>query len=378
MQSRIPIRLVDKRGEVTVFFSPLKAKKYLAKPNISLLKQLVNPQILRLGEHELAAILPIKGEYIILGPVLITYSGNIPSIYEMALAKNAIEDNVDIREVIPLVSPSKLCDYLRMLSLMFLHKDINVTEILEKCMNLTPKYTTREFIKARFDGIEKGVFDSLSFREEKELLEWVKAGDVKKVSGFNINGEKYSLGGLMSQNLLRNYKYMAVSVATIIGLTASSVGVPDADIYVITGTYMQKIDYSESPEQIFSIIKALMIDFTERIAKINSQSRYTKTVQIAINYIKSHTHKRITVTDIAEHTGVSKDRIYREFVNQIGMSPSNYIQKEKVEEAKGLLENTSYSSTEIAAFLDFCSQSHFIDTFKKYAGCTPKEYRSKN
>ena len=60
--------------------------------------------------------------------------------------------------------------------------------------------------------------------------------------------------------------------------------------------------------------------------------------------------------------------------SQVGCPIGNYIQKKKIEVASNMLLHSGYSLTEIAAFLGFCSTSHFIQTFKKCTGQTPGEY----
>lgn len=51
------------------------------------------------------------------------------------------------------------------------------------------------------------------------------------------------------------------------------------------------------------------------------------------------------------------------FKKETGMIISDYIMKEKIEEAKRLLRYTDKSATAIAAYLGFSSQSHFLTRF---------------
>ena len=41
-----------------------------------------------------------------------------------------------------------------------------------------------------------------------------------------------------------------------------------------------------------------------------------------------------------------------------------------------MLLHTEYSVTEISAVLGFCSNTHFIESFKKETGLTPSVYRA--
>ena len=66
------------------------------------------------------------------------------------------------------------------------------------------------------------------------------------------------------------------------------------------------------------------------------------------------------------------------FKKDTGMIISDYIMKEKIEEAKRLLRYTDKSATAIAAYLGFSSQSHFSNAFHKYTNRSPSEYRQKH
>ena len=53
----------------------------------------------------------------------------------------------------------------------------------------------------------------------------------------------------------------------------------------------------------------------------------------------------------------------------------DYIQQEKILAAKQLLQFTDHHLSQIAAMLDFSSQSHFQTVFRKVTGEIPMAYR---
>ena len=61
----------------------------------------------------------------------------------------------------------------------------------------------------------------------------------------------------------------------------------------------------------------------------------------------------------------------------MGETLTDFILKEKTEEAKRLLRYTDKTATMIGSYLGFSSQSHFSRVFWKYTGQTPAEYRKK-
>lgn len=61
----------------------------------------------------------------------------------------------------------------------------------------------------------------------------------------------------------------------------------------------------------------------------------------------------------------------------MGISVKDYIKKIKVERAKIILRSETISIQEISEALSFGTQSYFAETFHKFTGMTPGEYRSK-
>ncbi|MGN0972098.1 MAG: helix-turn-helix domain-containing protein, partial [Aristaeellaceae bacterium] len=63
------------------------------------------------------------------------------------------------------------------------------------------------------------------------------------------------------------------------------------------------------------------------------------------------------------------------FRKESGETLTDFILKEKTEEAKRLLRYSDKSLSAIGAYLGFSSPGHFTQVFRKYARLTPTEYR---
>ena len=86
----------------------------------------------------------------------------------------------------------------------------------------------------------------------------------------------------------------------------------------------------------------------------------------------------ITAEKIAEELFLSRPYLSRKFKEETGESLTDFILKEKTEEAKRLLRYSDKSLTAIGSYLGFSSASHFSRVFKTYVGSTPSEYREKH
>lgn len=68
----------------------------------------------------------------------------------------------------------------------------------------------------------------------------------------------------------------------------------------------------------------------------------------------------------------------RRFKEETGEALTDFVLKEKIEEAKRLLRYSDKPLTAIGAYLGFSSASHFSRVFKAYVDTTPREYREKH
>ena len=84
---------------------------------------------------------------------------------------------------------------------------------------------------------------------------------------------------------------------------------------------------------------------------------------------------KITLQALAEEVHLSPSHLSKLFHREMGLTISDYIRKKRVEAAGNMLKFSDYSCAEIANYLCFSSESHFIQIFKKEMGKTPKQYR---
>jgi len=87
---------------------------------------------------------------------------------------------------------------------------------------------------------------------------------------------------------------------------------------------------------------------------------------------------RITLKELAEYLNLSESYLSKLFHQEMGISLSQYILDLKIEKAKNLLQYSDYNIVDIANYLSFSSQSHFIQVFQKKTGLTPHRYRTKH
>lgn len=98
-------------------------------------------------------------------------------------------------------------------------------------------------------------------------------------------------------------------------------------------------------------------------------------LQLMLSFIHQNYTDPITLKDIAEAAHLSVSECTRSFKKSIHMTPYDYLVKYRIKRSCKLLESTEYTITQITRRVGFNHVNHFIQSFKKHRGVTPKEFR---
>jgi AraC-like DNA-binding protein len=90
-------------------------------------------------------------------------------------------------------------------------------------------------------------------------------------------------------------------------------------------------------------------------------------------YLRANLHRNVSLTELANLTGLSKAYVIRSFRRTVGMPPYEWLLQQRIEEARRHLQNGS-SIGDLAIELGFADQSHFHRRFKSVTGMTPAAY----
>ncbi len=98
-------------------------------------------------------------------------------------------------------------------------------------------------------------------------------------------------------------------------------------------------------------------------------------VEAIIKYININYENKITLQEIADFMGYSKNYLCSYFKKHSGFSIIEYLNGYRVKKSQEYLKSTNMSVTDISAKCGFDSITHFGRTFKAIAGCSPVQYR---
>ncbi len=98
-------------------------------------------------------------------------------------------------------------------------------------------------------------------------------------------------------------------------------------------------------------------------------------VRAAEKYIRDHISSSISRTEVAEYLNLNEEYFSRLFKKYNGETFKAYEMKERIREAKKLLQYSNFSINIIASKVGYDNFSHFSKVFKQATGYTPQEYR---
>lgn len=103
------------------------------------------------------------------------------------------------------------------------------------------------------------------------------------------------------------------------------------------------------------------------------QFRLSPDIGKTLNYILDNITSEVSLEELASIANLSCSQYKQKFKKQMGISPRRFINQQKIEHAKILLQE-GMSVTDIAMLLGFTTSSYFSTVFKKHTLCTPMEY----
>lgn len=213
------------------------------------------------------------------------------------------------------------------------------------------------------------------YEEEMKQYELMKAGDMAAVEeSFRMMTS--CLNGRLSNDPLRNIKYLFTANITIMTRFAIEGGLDSETAYNISDLYINKMDVCGTAEEVMCLHREMVTYFTARMAGLKKESVFSKPVIQCLDYINLHLHMPIRAAELAEYTGLTQSYLSVLFKKEMGVSISGCIMQKRIDTAKNMLRYSEYSASQIAGILAFSSQSHFIRCFKKSEGLTPGEYRN--
>lgn len=218
-----------------------------------------------------------------------------------------------------------------------------------------------------------------TYEEENHMFELLGAGDPRALEEYDRSANSSERRpGKVSEDPLRNTKYLTVVTIASACRTAIRAGMDPARAYAASDLYIRKMDLMTLCDEVRCLGRDSFAFYLKEIMALGKRRAHSRPIVRCLDYIYNHLHEPIFLQDLAELTGLNHSYLSTLFKEEMGMTLSEYIMSRKMEAARNMLKYSDESYSDISAILNFSSQSHFIRAFKKYNGETPKRYREKN
>ena len=112
------------------------------------------------------------------------------------------------------------------------------------------------------------------------------------------------------------------------------------------------------------------------IVKNSTKVELYKRLSIARDYIHAHFAEDLNLSELSRVACLSPYHFHRAFKNTFGITPKKLVTHLRIERAKWLLENRSYSVQMVCQEVGFRDVSSFTRLFASYTTVTPSVYRS--
>jgi AraC-like DNA-binding protein len=110
---------------------------------------------------------------------------------------------------------------------------------------------------------------------------------------------------------------------------------------------------------------------TEESAANNNHSR----LHFVLQYIHEHLTERIPVNTLSRKAYLSRNIFFKWFREQFGITPLEYINRERIRLARQLLSDERHTISEVGLQCGFTDTNYFVRAFKRSEGLTPGAYR---
>ena len=139
-------------------------------------------------------------------------------------------------------------------------------------------------------------------------------------------------------------------------------------------------DFAQRIEQLHSLEAAggLMTEMFQtycRLVRKHAIKDYSPPVQKTLVYIDAHLSDNLTLSTLADTLNISSSYLSTLFKKETGQTLTAYINAQRIQQAKHLLETTKLQIQTIAQHCGIMDVQYFSKLFKSITGTSPKHYR---
>jgi AraC-like DNA-binding protein len=123
------------------------------------------------------------------------------------------------------------------------------------------------------------------------------------------------------------------------------------------------------------LIRLVQSQYLKRVEMDKNDKKNLNRQHFLLDYIHAHLTEKLGVDSLSRKAYMSRNEFFKWFRLQFGISPLEYINRERIKLAKQLLGSQNKTVTETAYQCGFTDVNYFVRLFKKSEGITPGTFR---
>jgi AraC-like DNA-binding protein len=156
----------------------------------------------------------------------------------------------------------------------------------------------------------------------------------------------------------------------------------DAEIAETINKIIRNCSSSDKAKNIYTdlslkelLIRLVQSQHLKRVEMDRDDQKNSSRQHFLLDYIHGHLSDKLGVDALSRKAHMSRNEFFKWFRLQFGISPLEYINRERIKLAKQLLGSRNTTVTEAAYQCGFTDVNYFVRLFKKSEGITPGTFK---
>jgi len=123
------------------------------------------------------------------------------------------------------------------------------------------------------------------------------------------------------------------------------------------------------------LVRALQVESRNQLVQHAQSEQDNNRIAHVINYIRKNIREKLSIRELSTKAYMSESNFYKVFKNEMGCSPVDFINEERIRLASSLLQDPDSQVNQVSVECGFNSLSYFNRVFKKKHQLSPKAYQ---